>query len=47
MAAAEDPPPDWTCSRCGTNNARRRDSCKECKTVGPELKRHAEELLGS
>jgi hypothetical protein len=44
-AAAEGRLPDWTCSHCGTHNAGQEHSCGECKTVGPELRRHADELL--
>lgn len=44
-SAAEEPHPDWTCSWCATHNSGEQHSCGNCKTVGPELKRHAEELL--
>lgn len=44
-SGAEEPFPDWTCSRCATHNPGQQHSCGECKTVGPELKRHAGELL--
>jgi len=46
-AAVEEPFPDWTCSRCAAHNAGAESSCGECRTVGPELKRHANELLAA
>jgi len=44
-SAAEEPFPDWTCLQCATPNSGEQHSCGECKTVGPELKRHVGELL--
>jgi hypothetical protein len=43
--AARKPHPDWTCAWCGTRNSGSDHSCGHCKTVGPELKRHADQLL--
>lgn len=45
VMAAEDSQPDWTCSQCATQNDGGQDACEECRTVGPELRRHARELL--